>query len=150
DAPVPPPGADSSDVFFYNATPGVPIDALGPEFDIALAGPVTAPFPFPPPDPQGGPVQGVAFVGPDPHANITFDRFEAGIGNQIASGPPYPAQITPELTQTLSDGNKIERKPVTSVYRDGQGRTRREQTLPAIGQYSANNGVPKAIFINDP
>jgi hypothetical protein len=53
--------------------------------------------------------------------------------------------------QTLSDGNKIERKTTTTVYRDGQGRTRREQTLPAIGPYAASSGdTPQAIFINDP
>jgi hypothetical protein len=107
-------------------------------------------LPFPPPDPQAG-AQGISFVGPDPQDNITFVGFEAGLGgNQAVSGAPYCAQITSEFTQTLQDGNKIDRKNVTNVCRDGQGRTRTEQTLPKIGQYSASNGAPQVIFINDP
>jgi hypothetical protein len=143
--PFPDPAA--GDVFFYTA---------GASTDIALAGPpefaeFTAALPFPGPDPQGGAAAGgVSFVGPDPQDNITFVGFEAGLGNQVVAGAPYSATITSEFVQTLGDGNKIERKNSTTVYRDGQGRTRREQTLPAIGQYSAASTTPQAIFINDP
>jgi hypothetical protein len=92
----------------------------------------------------------INFVGPDPQDAITFVGFEAGLGNQVVAGAPYSAIVTSEFQQTLPDGNKIERKTTTPVYRDGQGRTRREQTLTAIGQYSANSTAPYAIFINDP
>jgi hypothetical protein len=91
----------------------------------------------------------IDFVGPDPQDAITFVGFEAGLGNQIVAGAPYSAIVTSEFQQMLSDGNKIERKTSTPVYRDGQGRTRREQTLPAIGQYAAA-AAPQVIFINDP
>jgi hypothetical protein len=144
--PFPDPAA--GDVFFYSADGAA---------EIALAGPpefaeFTAAIPFPPPDPQqgGGGASAVSFTGPDPRDTITFVGFEAGLGNQALTGAPYSATITSEFVQTLSDGNKIERKATTNVYRDGQGRTRREQTLPAIGQYSATSGAPRAIFINDP
>lgn len=93
--------------------------------------------------------RGVPFVGPGPGNDITFMGFQAGLGNQVVTGAPYSATVTSEFQQTLSDGNKIDRKTVTTVYRDSQGRTRREQTLPAIGQYSAST-APQAIFINDP
>jgi len=99
---------------------------------------------------QGGPPGGIQFIGPDPQGNITFVGFEAGLGNQVVTGAPYCAQITSEFTQTLSDGNKVDRKNVTNVCRDGQGRTWNQQNLPAIGQYSAPNGAPQVIFINDP
>jgi hypothetical protein len=139
------PDPAAGDVFFYSADAGV---------DMAFAGPpefatFTAALPFPPPDPQAG-AAGVSFTGPDPQDNITFVGFEAGLGNQSVTGAPYSATITSEFEQTLSDGNKIQRKSSTTVYRDGQGRTRREQSLPAIGQYSASSTTPQAIFINDP
>ena len=138
--PMPDPA--SGDVFFYSA---------GPDVAFASASPVFAePLPFPGPDPQGATAGGVAFVGPDAQNNITFVGFEAGLGNQTVTGAPYSAQITSEFEQTLPDGNKINRKTTTTIYRDGQGRTRREQTLPAIGPYAASTTAPQAIFINDP
>jgi hypothetical protein len=94
--------------------------------------------------------QPVPFVGPDPADTITFLGFEAGLQGQTLAGAPYTAEVTSEFVQTLSDGNRIERKTTTTVSRDGQGRTRREQALPAIGQYSAATRTPQAIFINDP
>ena len=92
----------------------------------------------------------IDFIGPDAQDAITFVGFEAGLGNQVVAGAPYSAIVISEFQQTLSDGNKIERKASTPVYRDGQGRTRREQTLPAIGQYAAAAAAPQVIFINDP
>jgi hypothetical protein len=92
---------------------------------------------------------GVPFRGPGPQGDITFLGFQAGLGNRIVAGAPYSATVTSEFVQTLADGNTIQRKTVGTVYRDSQGRTRREQTLPAIGQYSASN-APQAIFIGDP
>ena len=150
DFPVPLPDPMAGDVFFYSADASTDIALAGPmelpEFDVAL--------PFPGPEPQSTAVAGgVSFVGPDPQDTITFVGFEAGLGNlgnQVVTGAPYSATITSEFVQTLPDGNKIERKTTTTVYRDGQGRTRREQTLPAIGQYSASSNPPQVIFINDP
>src|SRR4029077_16980238 len=36
------------------------------------------------------------------------------------------AEAVTETTQVLADGNRINRKSVTRIYRDGEGRTRRE------------------------
>ena len=136
-------------VFIYGPGADMDFDFTGPNFTAAL--------PFPDPDPQEGPPTGpvifdrhIEFVGPDSQDTITFVGFEAGLGNQVVTGAPYSAQVTSEFQQTLGDGNKIERKTTTTVYRDGQGRTRREQTLPAIGPYSASAEAPQVIFINDP
>jgi hypothetical protein len=49
------------------------------------------------------------------------------------AGAPFTADATTELTQVLSDGNRIEQRYSTSVARDGRGRTRREQEMALVG-----------------
>lgn len=49
------------------------------------------------------------------------------------TGAPYTANISTDVVQQLADGNRIEHHTTSSVARDGQGRTRREQQLTAIG-----------------
>ena len=48
--------------------------------------------------------------------------FEAAI-----KGAPYSAETLLETTQTLADGNHIDRKATGRIYRDSDGRTRREE-----------------------
>lgn len=43
------------------------------------------------------------------------------------TGAPYSADLTVESNQTLADGNRINQKTTGRVYRDGEGRTRREE-----------------------
>jgi hypothetical protein len=50
------------------------------------------------------------------------------------TGAPYSAETSTEGVQALADGNRIVRKTTGRVYRDGEGRTRREQD----GQYVSN------------
>jgi len=45
---------------------------------------------------------------------------------KVAKGAPYSATAEAETVQTLADGNRIRNKTATLVYRDGEGRTRRE------------------------
>src|SRR5688572_18664871 len=40
---------------------------------------------------------------------------------------PFSAQAVTEFTQTLGDGNRIERRYESSVARDSRGRSRREE-----------------------
>ncbi len=42
-------------------------------------------------------------------------------------GAPYSAEIVIETNQTLADGNRISRRTTGRVYRDSEGRTRREE-----------------------
>ena len=49
------------------------------------------------------------------------------------TGAPYTANISTDVVQQLADGNRIDHHTTSSVARDGQGRTRREQQLTAIG-----------------
>jgi hypothetical protein len=85
-----------------------------------------------------------------PQGGIGLLGFEAALGNRVVTGEPYSAQVTVKHTETLAGGTSIDRKNAFLVYRDSQGRTRRELTLPAIGSYKAAGEPPKVIFINDP
>jgi len=54
------------------------------------------------------------------------------LGSTMISGPtvkgaPYSAQAVSERSQTLADGNRITSSSSTTLYRDGQGRERREE-----------------------
>jgi hypothetical protein len=64
------------------------------------------------------------------------------VETRITTGRPYTAEATTEFVQTLGDGNKIARKAVVRIYRDGEGRTRREEL--------GTDGVVKLISIYDP
>src|SRR3954471_20148732 len=55
-------------------------------------------------------------------------RARMAVEAKVTPGAPYSADAITESTQALADGNRISRKSVTRVYRDGEGRTRREET----------------------
>jgi hypothetical protein len=73
----------------------------------------------------------------------------AGAG-KVVKGVPYSAQVTTEFVQTLADGTVISRKQTGNVYRDSEGRTRREQSLGPIGPVGMAPNPVQLIFINDP
>jgi hypothetical protein len=76
--------------------------------------------------------------------------FEGMHGGKVVTGAPFSAVAVSETTQTLADGNHISRKTQTNLFRDGQGRVRKEVTLPAIGPL-ATSGQPRSfVVINDP
>lgn len=75
---------------------------------------------------------------------------EAGRPGPVVTGAPYSADAVTEITQTLADGNQIHQVTTTRIYRDSQGRTRREPTLHALGSPAAGTGDPQIAFINDP
>lgn len=69
---------------------------------------------------------------------------------KVVTGAPYSATAVVETKQTLADGNSINRKSQTNVYRDGQGRTRRETTLSGIGPLAAQGQPRSFVMIHDP
>ncbi len=93
-------------------------------------------------------------VGPGPGGPpdaIGFIAFEGGVNGKTVAGAPFTASFSTETTQTLADGNQIQRSATGSIARDSQGRTRRDTTLPAIGPWAtAGNAPPQMTFINDP
>ncbi len=71
-------------------------------------------------------------------------------GGKVVKGAPFSAVAVSETTQTLADGNRIVRKTQTNLYRDSEGRIRKEVTLPAIGPLSASGQPHSFIEISDP
>lgn len=78
---------------------------------------------------------------PPPDHTFVFVQSEMNFDGKLVKGAPYSAQAVTETTQTLGDGNRIVNKSTAALYRDGEGRTRREQSLRAIGLF-ANAGEP--------
>ena len=78
--------------------------------------------------------------------------FVAGelVGGSPVKGAPYSGNAVTDSTQTLADGNRIVNHATAAVYRDGEGRERREQSIPNIGPFAAQGAPPMTIFISDP
>ncbi|MGB8523425.1 MAG: hypothetical protein WCD43_10700 [Candidatus Acidiferrales bacterium] len=105
--------------------------------------------PAPPPPPHHG---GAMFerMGPG-FDGMGFVGFEAGLAGKTVTGAPFSASFSTQTTETLTDGNKIERNTTGTIARDTAGRTRRDMTLPAIGPWAASGKTPPQVsFINDP
>ena len=84
------------------------------------------------------------------HDTAVFISSEMSFDGKPVKGAPYSAQSVTEIVQALADGNRIVRKNTAAIYRDGEGRTRRDQTLGAIGPFAAAGDPPQTFFINDP
>ncbi len=96
-------------------------------------------------------VQEGQVTGPVSHVEIGFQSFNAIVPGKVVKGAPYSAMATTEMTQVLSDGNQISHKMTSNIYRDSQGRTRREENPGAIGLVLINgNQPPSVVFISDP
>lgn len=65
----------------------------------------------------------------------------AMISGPTVKGAPYSAQAVNEMVQTLADGNRITNNSSLMLYRDSQGRERREESL---------SGALRSVFITDP
>ncbi|MEP7274154.1 MAG: hypothetical protein ABI882_21850, partial [Acidobacteriota bacterium] len=85
---------------------------------------------------------------PSPDGQTQVDITRA-IGTQfsfetrVVKGAPYSATTEAETIQMLTDGNRIRNKTTTTVYRDSEGRTRREIA-------SKTPGASADVFISDP
>jgi hypothetical protein len=64
-----------------------------------------------------------------------------GIEADVVKGAPYAADVINESVQLLSDGNRIVHRSTSRVYRDSEGRTRREEDRAS--------GSP-SVVISDP
>ena len=67
------------------------------------------------------------------HAEVVADGIGGAIGlakfgviGPVVKGAPYAAEAVSETTQTLGDGTHINRKESHTIYRDAEGRIRRE------------------------
>jgi hypothetical protein len=94
---------------------------------------------------QAGPGDGP--VGP---VEIGFQSFRAMVPGKVVKGAPYSAVASTEMSQVLSDGNQISHKMTTNIYRDSQGRTRREEDFAAIPLVVNGSQPHGVVFISDP
>ena len=70
-------------------------------------------------------------------------------GGKTVTGAPFTATAVGTTNRTLADGTKISQTVQSNLYRDAQGRVRKEVTLPAMA--SSSNGTPKSlVVIHDP
>jgi hypothetical protein len=103
--------------------------------------PVVAAAQGPPPPPPGGGFMG----GPGPMGGPMGDIGEV----KPVKGAPLSAEIVVTRETTLADGNHIRNESQSKVYRDSEGRVRREMNVdlatPATGKIKHN-----FIIINDP
>lgn len=70
----------------------------------------------------------------------------AAVETRITAGRPYSGEAVNEFVQVLTDGNRITRSSTTKVFRDNEGRTRRE-TDQSI---SINDPVAHVSYVLDP
>lgn len=103
---------------------------------------------FPPPG--GGPPPGGPPRGRPEGPRADFLSSEMRFGDRPVKGAPYSAQFVSESTRTLANGTRISRNSTGAVYRDGEGRTRRELTLGAVGPIVVEDEPVPMVFINDP
>lgn len=66
------------------------------------------------------------------------------ISGKTVTGAPYSAQAVNESVQELADGNKITHTNTTTIYRDSQGRERREES------FGPSDAQLRTVFISDP
>lgn len=105
----------------------------------------------PPPPPDGMAQQGPE--GPGPGAP-GFHRMEllgfGGMhGGKVVTGAPFTGTAITQSTHTLADGTKINNKTQVTIYRDGQGRFRKEGNVPAFGDL-AESQPHSFVVIQDP
>jgi len=97
----------------------------------------------PPPPPRGGPAGPFA-------ERMELMGFEGLNPGKVVKGAPFSATASSESTQTLQDGTTIHRTTSSTLYRDSQGRSRREVTLSGFGPLQTSGKARTMITIGDP
>ncbi len=99
----------------------------------------------PPPPPPGAMMHGPGPGGP----GMFHQEFGEGLENKVVTGVPMSGDLVVTRDTTLADGNHIHTQNQTKIYRDADGRVRREVgfelATPATG--SAKRSM---VIITDP
>lgn len=69
---------------------------------------------------------------------------------KLVKNAPFSADAVSESVQTLPDGNRIVRRASSHLYRDSEGRFRREDMSKQLGLGTAVIDMPETILIMDP
>jgi hypothetical protein len=105
--------------------------------------------------------EGNAGVAEEADAGVRVMTAQAPVVDFISAAPvsmgpvvkdaPYSATAVTETTRVLSDGTKIENRNASQIYRDSEGRERRENTIKSFGRWqNEKDGERKSIVIRDP
>jgi hypothetical protein len=95
----------------------------------------------------GTPIKVVPFPG-----DKMFTEVFARPGQKVFKNAPFSAEGISESVQVLEDGNRIRRSVTTKMYRDSEGRFRRETTASTGGSgfgYSTYGGVLSTYGFKD-
>jgi hypothetical protein len=91
-----------------------------------------------------GNAQEVVTTTPSATATKVTAEIIASSSTKVVKGSPFSAEGISESNQVLSDGNKITRSATTKMYRDSEGRFRRE----GAGSTSNGNAVASSSTIS--
>jgi hypothetical protein len=98
---------------------------------------------------QGDPRPGVHMFNAPAGRTMAFVANEMG-HERVVKGAPYCADALHESIQPLTDGNRIVRKQVTRLCRDGEGRTRQEVELDGHKRVYLRDPVAREAWLVDP
>lgn len=91
------------------------------------------------------------------HAQERLDRYlltqrwALPVEGETVKGTPFSAEFVSETVQTLADGNRIVARTTGRIYRDKDGRVRREEDRPDGGAtISVTDPVARTSFTLDP
>lgn len=82
-------------------------------------------------------------------ATLEFMGAEMPLG-PVVRGAPFSGEGVTTTSQTLADGTRIERRVTARLYRDTEGRVRREQTVLGLGALNPSADAQPIITISDP
>lgn len=86
-----------------------------------------------------------------PGDTLRFLSAEMAYTGVAVKGKPFSAKFSAETTQTLADGNRITHTITARLYRDNEGRTRRDSQLARLGPWTAGSaGAIELSFLQDP
>jgi hypothetical protein len=121
---------------------------------VLSAGAARAQQEAPPPPPRGDVIihggPGGDMMVPPMGDKIELLGFAGMHGGKTVTGAPFSAVAVSVSTQTLSDGNQISSKTQTNLFRDSEGRFRKEVNFSSVGML-APEGQPRSfVVIHDP
>jgi hypothetical protein len=85
-----------------------------------------------------------------PEPGLRFISSEMSYSGKVVKRVPYSAETLTENTQILNNGTRLTRRTTGMVYRDDEGRTRREMSASIAGPFATSGDTQHLIFINDP
>ena len=85
-----------------------------------------------------------------PEPGLRFISSEMSYSGKVVKRVPYSAETLTENTQILNNGTRLTRRTTGMVYRDDEGRTRREMSASTAGPFATSGDTRHLIFINDP